>query len=321
MPDEFFDRPTPSFAPRRRGPSLRLLGGLVLLAFLGGAALVSWLVWGDRVKITKDLRFDLKPAASASFAALPSPSPAPGASPAASPAPVDQFDQRIAALEQRLTRLDLQAAAAEGNTARAEALLVAFASRRAIDRGVPLGFLADQLKLRFGDAQPNAVATVIESAAQPVTLDQLSAQLDALEPVLTKVPANEDGWTQLKREVAGLFVIRRGDSPSARPENRLDRARLLLRTGQFDAAIKEVQAMPGAAGAQAWVAAAQRHAMAQRALDLIETTALLEPAKLKDGSGVPVQQASPAAQAAPVAPAPSAAPTQAPAPAAPKGAV
>lgn len=315
MPDEFFDRPPPSLAARRRGPSLRLLGGTVLLAFVGGAALVGWLVWGDRLTITKDLVIETKPAATAPFAAVPS------AAPSAAPVPVDQFEQRIAALEQRLTRLDLQAAAAEGNTARAEALLVAFASRRAIDRGVPLGYLADQLKLRFGDAQPNAVATLIESAAQPVTLDQLSAQLDALEPVLTKAPADEDGWSQLKREVAGLFVIRRGDSPAVRPENRLDRVRLLLRTGQFDAAIKEVQAMPGAAGAQAWLAQAQRHAMAQRALDLIETTALLEPARLKDGSGLPVQQASPAVPAPSAAPSPAPAPAAPAAPAASKGAV
>ncbi len=315
MPDELFDRPPPSFAARRRGPSLRLLGGLVLLAFMGGAALVGWLVWGDKLTITKDLVIETKPAATAPFAAVPN------AAPSAAPVPVDQFEQRITALEQRLTRIDLQAAATEGNTARAEALLVAFASRRAIDRGVQLGYLADQLKLRFGDAQPNAVATVIDSAAQPVTLDQLAGQLDALEPTLTQVPADEDGWAQLKREVAGLFVIRRGDSPSAKPQNRLDRARLLLRTGQFDAAIKEVQAMPGAAGAQAWMAAAQRYAMAQRALDLIETTALLEPAKLKTGSGVPVAQTSPAAPTLPAAPGAAPAPAAPAAPAVPKGAI
>lgn len=303
MPDEFFDRSPPSFKPRRSGPSLRLLGGTVLLAFIGGGALVGWLLWSDRLPISWNLLDETKPAASAPFAGAPRPAARPGTAPAA----LDQFAQRMAALEQRLARLDLQAAAAEGNTARAEALLVAFASRRAIERGAPLGHLADQLKLRFGDAQPGAVATVIESAAQPVTLDQLAAQLDALEPTLTQAPTDEGGWAQIKRELSGLFVIRRGDGPSAKPHNRLDRARLLLRTGQLDAAIKEVQTMPGAAGAQDWTGAVQRYAMVQRALDLIETTALLEPARLKDASEAPVQPDSPAAPAA----APLAAPSSA----------
>src|SRR5690606_34403984 len=70
------------------------------------------------------------------------------------------LDQRIAAMEQRLARLDLQAAAAEGNAARAEGLLIAFAARRSIERGAQLGYLADQLQLRFGNAQPVAVRTV-----------------------------------------------------------------------------------------------------------------------------------------------------------------
>ena len=80
------------------------------------------------------------------------------------------LDSRVAAMEQRLTRLDLQTQAAAGNAARAEGLLIAFASRRAIERGAPLGYLADQLRLRFGDARPNAVRTVIETAQTDATL-------------------------------------------------------------------------------------------------------------------------------------------------------
>lgn len=287
MPDEFFDRPLPT-PGRRPGRSIRgVLGGL-LLAFIGGGALVGYLVWDGRIKIDSDLLAD-RPAASAnpsaSLAALPTPTTegaAPQPSAEASDAMValaDPAEQRIAALEQRLARIDLQAAAAEGQTARAEALLVAFAVRRAIERGSPLDYLADQLKSRFGNDQPNAVATLIEAARQPVTLDQLAGQLDALEPVLIQAPAQEGGWDKVKRELSGLFVIRHGDAPAARPESRLDRARLLLRTGQFDAAIKEVQGLPGAAGAGAWLGAAQRYAMAERALDVIESTALLDPAR------------------------------------------
>lgn len=307
MPDDYFTSPKAA-AAQRSGRTLRAVLGTSLLAFIGGAALVGWLVWDGRITLDKDPAAN-RPAASASFATLPGPAPATSPSPSAAAseaAMVGGLDQRIAALEQRLTRLDLQAAAADGNTARAEALLVAFAARRAVERGAPLEYLADQLKLRFGDAQPNAVGIVIDAAQSPVTLDQLIAQLDQLAPTLTNAPRDEGGWDKFTRELSGLFVIRQGEATSTQPANRLDRVRVLLRTGQVDAAITEVQALPGAAGATAWLGAAKRYAAAQRALDLIETTALLEPNRLKDSAGGKVQQPSPAAPAAavPVSPAP-----------------
>lgn len=299
MPDEYFSQSPPLV--RRNGPSLRAVMGTSLLAFIGGGLLVGWLVWDGRVTLDSEL-LDNGPAASAPrLAGLPAPGAAPTLA-ASEAAMVGGMDERIAALEQRLTRLDLQAAAAEGNTARAEGLLVAFATRRAIERGVPLGYLADQLRLRFGDAQPNAVDTVIEAARQAVTLDQLAAQLDALAPDLADTPANADGWATFKRELAGLFVIRHDDTPSPRSGERLDRARMLLRSGQFEAAAKEVERLPGAGTATAWLAAVRRHAEAERALDLIETTALLEPNRLKDARGEQVRQPSPATPSPAVAP-------------------
>ena len=51
--------------------------------------------------------------------------------------------------------------------------------------------------------------------------------------------------------------------------------------------------MPGHATAREWLALAQRYVRAQRALDLIETAAILEPRDLKDGSGAPIPQPSP----------------------------
>jgi hypothetical protein len=47
--------------------------------------------------------------------------------------------RRVSALEQRLSQIDFQSRAAVGNADRAEALLVAFAARRALDRGIGLG--------------------------------------------------------------------------------------------------------------------------------------------------------------------------------------
>ena len=205
------------------------------------------------------------------------------------------IDQRVAALEQRIARLDLQSQAAAGNAARAEGLLVTFAARRSIERGVPLGYLADQLRLRFGDAQPNAVRTVIEASRNPVTLDKLIAQLDGLAPALAEAPPEEGALGWLSRELSELFVVRREESPAPEPRRRLERARLFLESGRAEAAVSEVRNLPNAAGAAAWIRDAERYAGAQRALELLETAALLEPRELRDSAGRSVQQVSPVA--------------------------
>ncbi|WP_271078417.1 hypothetical protein [Aurantiacibacter sp. MUD61] len=204
------------------------------------------------------------------------------------------LDSRIAAMEQRLTRLDLQSQAAAGNAARAEALLIAFASRRAIERGAPLGYLADQLRLRFGEDRPNAVQTVIDAAQDPVTLDQLLARLEGLAPQLDDAPEGEDVFTRLARELSEVFVVRREDTASPVAERRLERARLFLQSGRIEAAISEIRNMPNAAIAQDWIDDAERFAAAQRALETLETAAVLDPRELRDGEGSPVEQRSPA---------------------------
>jgi len=204
------------------------------------------------------------------------------------------LDSRIAGMEQRLTQLDLQLQAAGGNAARAEALLIAFASRRAIERGTPLGYLADQLRLRFGEDRPNAVQTVIDAAQSPVTLSQLAAQLEGLAPTLTDAPADEGAFTRIRRELSELFVVRREDTASPVAERRLERARLFLQTGQIEPAVSEVRNLPNAIEAQDWIDSAERYAAAQRALETLETAAVLDPRELRDGDGQNVEQRSPA---------------------------
>ena len=295
----------PPPATKRR--SLRGVFIGVLLAFLLGAGLVGWLGWQAGFDFGTGLlppRTALDPALRAA-APLPSAAaPAAPAAPAAAiPPSIDpaqaSAEQRLAGLEARLARLDLQAQAASGNAARAEGLLVAFAARRMIERGAPLGYLEDQLKLRFADAQPNAVQTLLDMAHAPVTLDALTGQLQALSPDIAGTVAQETGWDRMKREMAGLFVIRREDTPSAAPQNRMERARLLLESGRVDDAIAQVQLLPGAAKAAAWITAARRYSAAQKALDLIETTALLEPRNLQDAAGQKVAQPSPFATPTP----------------------
>jgi hypothetical protein len=271
---------------------------IALVAFLVGTALTGWLVWNGKlatllgrrpVAIEQAAPLAATTAATTTGAPLSQPAlPMPEPNPA-----LGAIETRVALMEERMSRLDLKAEAASGNAARAEALLVAFAVRRKIDSGQPLGYLEDQLRLRFGDAQPNAVQTIIASAKQPVTLDQLVAQLVASSRTLASAPQDEDAWTFVKRELSNLIVLRRQTTPSPAPENRVERARLMLASGKVDEAIAEVERLPGAPAARDWIDSARRYAETQRALDLIETTAMLEPYRLQDGAGRKVEQVSP----------------------------
>ena len=78
--------------------------------------------------------------------------------------------------------------AAVGNADRAEGLLVAFAARRALDRGVALGFLEALLRQRFGETQPRAVGMIILAARNPVTLQELQLGLQEAGPQLVGSP-------------------------------------------------------------------------------------------------------------------------------------
>ena len=209
---------TASTAAGRRPTQARALIGIGLGVFLLGA-LATWVLAGSPGMPSFELFAVKGEEQAAPRAAMPAPAAtstqavAAGAVQAAELEEMAEhqggLDQRVAAMEQRLARLDLQSQAAAGNAARAEGLLVTFAARRSLERGVPLGYLADQLRLRFGDAQPNAVRTVIEVSRDPVTLDRLIARLDGLAPELAEAPPEEGVWSSLTRELGELFVVRR----------------------------------------------------------------------------------------------------------------
>lgn len=242
-----------------------------------------------------------------------------GAMPMMAPAPVSpqgeaQMTARIAALDAKLHSIETQAALAGGQAGRAEALLVSIATRRAIERGTPLGYLEGQLRIRFGDALPQVVNSVIAFGRAPITQDRLSAQLDVLAPQLTGPEEQQSTWSKVRHDLSGLFVLRSETRPAAPdPKVRLDHARLCLREGRIEDAIADVRLLPGAKAAQGWITDAQRYAAAMHALDALDTSALLEPKGLRDGLGRPIDQASPLAGPAQVA----SAPTNAAAPAAP----
>ncbi|ANK11732.1 hypothetical protein [Erythrobacter neustonensis] len=278
--------------------SARPLIFAALLAFAAGGGLVGWVMWHNlgpqsaAPARTAGVQSGSGPALTAS--ATPIVAAAMKAEQAAERVAEQQggIDQRLAAAEQRLTRLDLQAQAAAGNAARAESLLIAFATRRSLERGAELGYLADQLRLRFGDQWPNAVRTIIDFSRNPVRLDSLTARLEGLSPQLNE-SAEGPSWGAFKREFKQLFVFRRQTTPSPQPQKRMERARWALEQGRLSAAIEEVRGMPGAAKAQSWIADAERYRKAMEALEVIETAAVLDQRGLRDGAGNPVQQSSP----------------------------
>ena len=111
----------------------------------------------------------------------------------------------------------------------------------------------------------------------------------------TKSPTTaQPTLARFRSELSNLFVIRRETTPSPQPTRRLERARMFLESGRVDKAIAEVEQMPGASEAKAWLTEARRYQRAQEALDLLETAAVREPRLLRDGEGTRIEQLSPA---------------------------
>lgn len=279
--------PVTASPPRRRSALPTLF--VALIAFLLGGALVAGAAMRGYVPASL-VRAD---------APVVAPTPSAPVSNTAQMNQIGSVEGRLAMIEDRLSRVDFQSSAAAGNAGRAEGMLIAFAARRLVERGEPLGTVADQLRLRFTNAQPLAVQTVVEFAANPVTIDGLSARLEALSPELTITGTDQSLWDRVHREVTSLFTVRRDSGALGTPSARIERARLMLTARRIDAAIGEVERLPGADAAETWVTDARRFEAAQRALDLLETTAMLEPNRLQDSQGQSIDQPSPLAPTAP----------------------
>ena len=251
----------------------RLAWGLLLLA--AGAALATWGLsrWDAGARF-----FGVAGRQPLQIVRQPAPPPA-------NPQPVIPSlgaadASRIAALETRLANLESTARAAAGSAGRADAMLIAFAARRAIDRGVALGYLEPLLVQRFGGQHQAAVATVITTSRDPVKLDSLVAEYEALGPALRGGGPEEGWWDAFRRELGTIVSVHRADLPSPQPQARYDRALARLESGEVDLALAETMRLPGAANAGPWIVRARRYIAAHRALDEIESGALL-------GAGAP----------------------------------
>ena len=250
--------------------SARLLIGLVLI--VAGAAAATWgLARSERAarllgvtRAAEPVNLNPKPVV------MNPPAPATPVETDAQPE-----EPRIAQLESRVARVENATQRAEGFAGRADALVVAFAARRAIDRGVALGYLEPLLIDRFGAQHRQAVATVITASQQPVRLNDLIAEYEALGPQLRRGGTGGGWWAGLRQELGSLVEVHRADRPSANPNARYGRALQRLSAGEVDQALAETMRLPGAAGAADWVAKARRYIAAHRALDEIESAALL----------------------------------------------
>ena len=298
----------PAQTLRARRPLLSLLL-LPLLAFVAGLAAMGWIL----VRWTAAAQFlgiapEPPPPPPPQTAVTVEPAPAP---PAITMVPPDgqnaamdpELVRRINLMEQRMAQLDVQSRSAAGNAGRAEALLVAFAARRALDRGVSLGYIEAMLRHRFGGTQPAAVGMLISSAQSPVTLQELQDELVELAPKLSGGGPDQGWWDAFRAELAGMIIVRKAGTPSPLPAERMRRARRALESGQVTVALAEVLRLPARDNASAWIAKARRYILARQALDTIETAALVDPRPPSARPAVPVQVPAPTAPAPAPAPA------------------
>jgi hypothetical protein len=270
-------------ATKPKRPLWTLLA-LPLVAFFAGIAAMGWLLanWGTAATFLGIV--PAPPPAAAEPAPPPvavehEPAPVPEAeAPAGERLVIDpETTRRVNRLEERLALIDLQSRTAVGNADRAEGLLVAFAARRAIDRGVALGYIETLLRQRFAATEPQAVATVLTVARQPVTVQGLQKEFQEVAPHLSGGGQGQSWWGAFKTELAGLITIRRENTPSTQPAERLRRAGQSLESGQVEVALLEVLRLPGHERANPWIANARRYVAVHRALDRLESAALLEP--------------------------------------------
>lgn len=268
---------------RTRRSVVRLLA-VPGIAFLLGLVVMGWLLsnWDTAARFVGTAPPRAVPIQPAPQPAIEEEPEAPAGSATAAAEPqrlvIDpEITRRVNRIERRIGEIDAQSRAAVGNADRAEGLLVAFAARRALDRGVALGFLEGLLRQRFGESQPQAVGTIIRAAREPVTLEELQEELKEVGPQLTGPSPDQDWWSALRAELGNLATVRREGTPSTVPAERLRRATRRLEAGQVDVALAEVLRMPGRVQARQWIADARRYVSARRALDTIETAALLDP--------------------------------------------
>jgi hypothetical protein len=279
------DQINPYTATPRKSPFKRiaLFGGI---AFIGGLAAMGWVVsnWEPaRALILPNAKPEAEPAitpAAAAVAISAAPVPLPPSGPAAA------FE----------------------NANRAEGLMIAAAVRRAIAQGQSLGYLETALRQHFGATQPSAVALIISNAKKPVTREALRKELETQTPSLLGYGPDSHWADRFRLTFSDLVVIRDANQPSSFGSAKIDRARRYVDAGQYEKAIEEVRSLPGADAATTWINSATQFAQTEKAINLLETAAIMVPptpvAPVIIAPQMPVAPAGPPSVAPPAAPDP-----------------
>jgi hypothetical protein len=253
-------------------PSLKRRAILPFLFFVGGVGATGWTItqtefgrslFGSNAQLAG--QSDLTPAPAATLA------PAPTAPPSA-----NEDAARIAALESRLARVESvgpRGGGGGGTSARSEGLLLAFAARRALELGLPLGSLEQELEATFGTTQQHMVAAVLAAARAPVTLAKLQADLIPLSERLSG-SENQSLWTRFTGGLSGLVSVRPSGSPPQDPAMLAAQAKTAMKNGDIASALQAISRLPDRALAADWMASARRYVEAQRALSALEKSAL-----------------------------------------------
>src|SRR5690606_466364 len=117
----------------------------------------------------------------------------------------------------------------------------------------------------------------------------------ALGPALRGAAPDEGWWNSFQRELGSIITFHRAGAPSPKPQARYERALKQLEMGAVDAALAETMRLPAADKASSWASRARRYIAAQRALDLIESAALLgPPAPMVPATRAPIESVAPA---------------------------
>lgn len=262
------DDTNPPATPPRTS-SIRGLVIFALICFAIGIAVMGWLLseWTPARTLLLG-KVDVAASAPQGPHADSPPAPQPPRDSVGTP------EEHMAEIEQKLAIIDQQTDSASNDAARAERMMIAFAARRAIDRGSPLGYLEGALMRQFGASDPAAVSAIIKAARAPVTLEQLEEGLETSRDAALNAGI-DGGWMhRVWSDLSSLAVIKRKGADGLTAEQRFERARRALERDRVDLAIREVDAAEDNDKAAKWLINARRYVLARRALDRLEAITL-----------------------------------------------
>ncbi len=208
-------------------------------------------------------------------------------------------EQRVAELQTQIGALGARVEGAVNGAAHdaltAQGVLLAAATRRAVEAGQPLGALEPPLRARYGQSYPGPVEALVAAGAHPITLARLRQDFARLRPALASEPGrSDDWWTSLKSAIGGVVAVRRAGDVRVDPEQQAGVAAQLLDSGDVAGAAAIVIRLPGSRAAANWLADARRYRAAQAALAQLEAAALAPAAVTPAVAAAPVPLPAPA---------------------------